>query len=136
MLQVFCPSLVVYENVNQIHHYKTIGERSQDIIHHPHKHFRSIFQTKGHDQPFKNTFFSLKGDLPHICMFYWELVVARLQINLNEVFVPHKLIKEVIDSGNRVPVSNRDFIQSPIINLESPGPIFIIHQYDWAPTKR
>jgi hypothetical protein len=28
MLQVFCPNLVVNENVIQIHHYKSIGEWS------------------------------------------------------------------------------------------------------------
>jgi hypothetical protein len=47
---------VVDEDVIQIHHYKIIGERPQDIIHHPHEIW-GIFQTKGHDQPFKKTFF-------------------------------------------------------------------------------
>jgi hypothetical protein len=56
MMQVLCPSLVVNENFIQIHHYKIIGEWSQDIIHHPHESGWSIFQTKGHDQPFKNAF--------------------------------------------------------------------------------
>jgi hypothetical protein len=37
-------------------------------------------------------------------------VVAILQINLTDVFVPHELIKEAVDSGNRVPFSNFDFI--------------------------
>jgi hypothetical protein len=36
-------------------------------------------------------------------------VVAIIQINLSEVFGPHELIKEVIDSGNRVPVSDCNF---------------------------
>jgi hypothetical protein len=57
MLQVFFPSLVVDEDVIQIHHQKIISERSQDIIHHPHESFWGIRQTKGHDQPFKKTFF-------------------------------------------------------------------------------
>ena len=48
-------------------------------------------------------------------------MVARLQINITEVFGPCDLIKEVIDSGNRVSVSDSDFIQSPVINTESPG---------------
>jgi hypothetical protein len=56
MLQVFFLSLVVSEDVIQIHHYKSIGEWSQDIVHHSHESGRSIFQTKGHDQPFKKTF--------------------------------------------------------------------------------
>jgi hypothetical protein len=56
MLQVFSPSLVVNENVIQIHHYKIIGEWSQDIVHHPHESGWRICQTKGHDQPFKKAF--------------------------------------------------------------------------------
>jgi hypothetical protein len=78
MLQVFLPSLVVDEDVIQMHHYKRIGERPQDIIHHPHESCWGIFQTKGHDQPFKKTFFLLEGDLPYICLLYWNLMVAIL----------------------------------------------------------
>jgi hypothetical protein len=40
-------------------------------------------------------------------------VVARLQINLTEVFGPRELIKEVIDLGNQVLVSCCDFILEP-----------------------
>jgi hypothetical protein len=56
MLQVFGPSIDINENVIQIHNYKSIGEWSQDIVHHPHKRGWSICQTKGHDQPFKKAF--------------------------------------------------------------------------------
>jgi hypothetical protein len=56
MLQVFFPSLVVNEDVIQIHLYKIIGEWSQDIVHHSHECGWSIYQTKGHDKPFKKTF--------------------------------------------------------------------------------
>jgi hypothetical protein len=60
-------------------------------------------------------------------MFYRDLVVAKLQINITELFGPHELIKEVIDSGNRVSVSDYDFINGPIINAKSPGSIFILY---------
>jgi hypothetical protein len=49
MLQVFRLSLAVNENVIEIHHYKSIGEWSQNTIHHPHESGWIIFQTKGHD---------------------------------------------------------------------------------------
>jgi hypothetical protein len=55
-------------------------------------------------------------------------VVARLQINLTEVFGPRELIKEVVNLGNRVPVYDCDFIQGPVINVESPGSIFLLYQ--------
>ena len=60
-------------------------------------------------------------------MFYRDLVVAILQMNLTEVFIPCDLIKEVIDLGNRVPISDCDFIQGPIINAESLGLVFLLH---------
>jgi hypothetical protein len=62
-------------------------------------------------------------------------VVAILQNNLTEVFGPCELIKEVVDSGNWVPVSDCDFIQGPVINAESLGSIFLLYQNDWAPTR-
>jgi hypothetical protein len=68
-------------------------------------------------------------------MLYQDLVVARLHINLTEVFGPRELIKEVIDLGNRVPVSDSDFIQSLVINTESPGSIFLLYEHDWAPAR-
>jgi hypothetical protein len=62
-------------------------------------------------------------------------VVARLHINITELFVACKLIKEVVHLGNQVPVSDCDFIQSPIINAESPVSIFLLYQHDWAPSR-
>jgi hypothetical protein len=62
-------------------------------------------------------------------------MVARLQINLTEVFSPRELIKEVVDLGNRVPVSNYDFIQSPVINTESLGSIFLLYHHDLDPAR-
>jgi hypothetical protein len=63
-------------------------------------------------------------------------VVARFLINLTEVFGPRELIREVVNSGNRVPVADCDFIQGPVINAESPGPVSLLHQHDWAPIRR
>jgi hypothetical protein len=37
-------------------------------------------------------------------------MVAILQINLTEVFSPLELIKGIVDSGNRVSISDCDFI--------------------------
>jgi hypothetical protein len=63
-------------------------------------------------------------------------VVARLQINLTEVFGPRELIKEVVDLGNWVLVSDCDFIQSLVINAELSSPVFLLRQHDWALTRR
>jgi hypothetical protein len=78
MLQVFCLTLVEYEDVIQILHQKIIGERTQDIVHHPHEICWGFFQAKGNDHPFKKTLFGLQGSLPYIGLPYWDLVVARI----------------------------------------------------------
>jgi hypothetical protein len=67
-------------------------------------------QAKGHDQPFKNTFFGLEGSFPYIYLLYWDLIVAILQINLTKLFGPLELVKEIIDSWNRVSIPDYDFI--------------------------
>jgi hypothetical protein len=100
MLQVFLPTLVEDEDFIQIHHHKIIGERPQDIAHHPHESCWDIFQSKGHDQPFENTFFGLEGSIPYNGLLYWDLVVAGLQINITEVFSPLELVKEIVNSWN------------------------------------
>jgi hypothetical protein len=99
MPQVFRPILVVDEDVIHINHPKIIGERLQYTVHHPHEIFWAIRQTKGHDHPFKNTFFGLQESFPYIYLLYWDLMVTRLQINLTEVFGPLDLVRKSLIHG-------------------------------------
>jgi hypothetical protein len=62
-------------------------------------------------------------------------VVSRIKINLTEIFPPHELIKEVMDSGNQVLVSDCNFIQGLVINADSPGSIFLLYHHDWPPAR-
>jgi hypothetical protein len=86
------------------------SERLQDIVHHPYECCWGICQAKGHDQPFKKSFFGLEGNLLYIDLLYWDQVVARLHINLTEIFGPLELVKEIVNSGNWVSVLDCDFI--------------------------
>jgi hypothetical protein len=135
MFQVFHPNISKDGDFIQIHHHKRIGERPQDIIHHPHEILWGIRQTKGHEQPFKNTFFGLEGSLPYIGLVYWDLVVATIQINITGVFFPLEMTKEIFNLGNWVSVPDNDFIYGPVINAESRRPIFLLHKHDWASTR-
>jgi hypothetical protein len=89
---------------------KKNGERPQYIIHHPHESCWGVFQDKGHENPFKNTFFGLERSLPYINFLYWDLEVVKLQINLTEAFSPLELVKEIVNLGNWVSVPDSDFI--------------------------
>jgi hypothetical protein len=95
----------------------------------------AFVKPKGMTNHSKRPSFDLKVVFHTSDMFYRDLVVARLQINITEAFGPHELIKEVVDFGNRVPVSDSDFIKSPIINADSPSSIFLLYQHDWDPAR-
>jgi hypothetical protein len=97
---VFRPILVEDEGVIHIKYQTIIGEMPQDIIHHPHEICLGICQAKGHDQPFKNTFFGFDYSIPYIGLLYRNLVVVGHQMNLPEVFFPLELVKDIINLGN------------------------------------
>jgi hypothetical protein len=65
---------------------------------------REFVKPKGMTNYSKRPSFDLKAVFHTSILFYRDLVVARLQINITKVFGPRELIKEVIDSGNRVQV--------------------------------
>ena len=64
----------------------------------------------------------------------WYLVIPRLQVDLAEIFFPLELVQKVINPWDRVPILNRDLVQCPIINANSPSPILLLHQDNRAPT--
>lgn len=88
MLQVFCTILVEDEDIIQIYHHKINGERSKYIVNKYHEICWIICQTKWNDYLFENTFFGLENNLPYISLFYWDMVVARIWVNLTENLVP------------------------------------------------
>jgi hypothetical protein len=112
VLQVFFPSLVEEENVIQIYNHKEIGEEPQDVIHQPHEGGWGICQAKRHDQSLENSFFRHESGLPHINMFYGDLVVVGLKINITKVLGPLKLVKKFINSWNWVPIPDCDFFRA------------------------
>jgi hypothetical protein len=65
---------------------------------------------KGHDQPFKETFFGFESCIPYISLLDGNLVVVILHVNIVEELVPLELVKKVINSGNWVPVHDCDFV--------------------------
>jgi len=37
-----------------------------------------IFQPEGHDEPLKETLLGFEGNIPYICGFYWNVVIAKV----------------------------------------------------------
>jgi len=123
VLQVFCPIVVEDKNVIQIYNHKGIGEGLQYVIHQPHEGGWGIFQAKGHHQPFEKTFFRLESNLPYIILFYGDLVVVGLHINITKLLIPLEMFKKVINS--------RNWILIPLIFSRSLKSIQSHHEHDW-----
>jgi len=93
-------------------------------------------QDKRHDQPLKEALFRFEGFLPYINWFYWNLVISLLHINLAKELGTLELIKKIINPRDHALVLESDFIQGSIINTEFPRSILLLHQHNWAPTRR
>ena len=61
-------------------------------------------------------------------------MITRLQVNLAEIFPPLKLVQEVINTWDWVPIMDNDLVQRPIVNTESPSLILPLYQNDRDPT--
>jgi len=110
MLQVLCPTLVEDVDVVQIYNHERVGEMSQYVIHQPHKSYRGIFETKGHDQLLKESLFGFEGGLRYICGFYMNLVIARIWINHAEELGPFELVDNIINLWDWVFDPDNDLI--------------------------
>ena len=63
-------------------------------------------------------------------------MVTRLQINLSKELGSLEMVKEVINSGDRVLILDFDFVKGSVIDTESPCPIFLFQHHDWTSTRR
>ena len=88
---------------------------------------------KGITSHSKKAFLGFEGSLTHIRGFDWYLVIPRLQVDLAEIFFPFELVQKIINPWDRVPIPDNDLFQCPIINTESPSPILLLYQHNWAP---
>ena len=94
----------------------------------------AIVKPKGMTNHSKRPFIDLKAVFHTSIFFYWDLMIARLQINLIEKFSSPQLVKKVVNSGDRVLILDYGFVKGSIVNTNSPCPIFLLHQYNWTPT--
>ena len=57
-----------------------------------------------------------------------DLVVPRMQIDLREVLGSSKLIHQLVNAGNRVPVLKSFTVEGPVVDTHSEGSI-LLHQH-------
>jgi hypothetical protein len=135
VLQIFLLGFSKDEDVIPIYDQKGVCEWSQYIIHHPHEFSWGISQDRIHEKPLKDIFFKLEGYLPYINFLNRHLVVARLQINITEKFGSLELIKEIFNLRDGVLVFYCDLLYGSVTNKNSPCPILLLYQNNWAPAR-
>ena len=52
-------------------------------------------------------------------------MIPKLQVDLAEIFCTFELAQKVINPWDWVPIPDNDLVQRPIVNTESPRPIFL-----------
>ena len=55
-----------------------------------------------------------------------------MKINLREETIPLELVEQVIYSGKWILILYSDFVEMPIIDTHSKGPIFLIYKQHWS----
>ena len=108
LLQMYYPCSFVDGDIINIYDQKIIGEWAKNIFHHPQEGFWRICQSERHDQQLKKAFLRFEGSLPDIGLLNWQLMIARLQVNLAEKLAPFELMEEVIDPRNGIPIPYYD----------------------------
>lgn len=63
-----------------------------------------------------------------------ELVIARLQVQLGEVESMLQLVQEIVNSWERVPVLDANFVEDAVVDTHSSPAVFFWHQHDWGTT--
>ena len=87
------------------------------------------------------TFVNLKGMTNHskspsldLKAIFHTSELTKLQVNIAGIFAPLELVQKVINPWDWVPIIDNDFVWHPIVNIESPGPILLMYQYNQTPT--
>ena len=60
------------------------------------------------------------------------LTVPYVKINLREETRPMEFVEQVIFSGKWIVILDSDFVELPIIDTYSKGPIFLFHKQHWS----
>src|SRR5882672_2824796 len=93
---------------------------------------RGIGESHGHNQEFERAISGAKCCLPLMASSDANIVVASPQVELSVDLGTAKLVKEVGNKRNRVPILPGELVEIPEVDTESQGPIFLFCKQDWG----
>jgi hypothetical protein len=116
-------------------HDKLVQLRQEYRVPQVHEMCRSIGESKRHNQICIQPIPGGEGNPRDVFRTDLDLMVTRMEIDLQKYLCNGKLIKNDADAGQWVLVLNSDSIQGPIIDTQPEGLIFLLHkQCRIAPT--
>src|SRR5882672_9577164 len=120
------------EDIVEVDHYKDVSHVSEDVIHEGLERSGSIGESHGHNQEFERAISGAKCCLPLMASSDANIVVASPQVELSVDLGTAKLVKEVGNKRNRVPILPGELVEVPEIDTESQGPVFLFCEQDWG----
>src|SRR5882672_221025 len=118
------------EDIVEVDHYKDVSHVFEDVIHEGLEHSGSIGESHGHNQEFKGAISGAKGCLPLMSCGNTNIVIASMQFELGVDLGAAKLVKEVGDKQNRVPILPGELVEVPEVDIELQGTVFLLHKQD------
>ena len=124
---LLCPA--IDQDVLIKHSHEPLQLPPKDVVHARMKCGGSIGQPKWHDQKLKVPIVATKCCLWDVLIPNSDLVVPRTQIDLREVLGSSKLIHQLINAGNGVPVHEGLLVKGSVVYAHPKGPILLLHQH-------
>jgi len=99
------------EDVIEVDHYEDISHVSENMVHKRLKRSGCIGESHRHDQELERAVSGSEGCLPLMASQNANIVIAGVKVELGVDPCIAKLVKEVSDEGDRVPILVDDFVE-------------------------
>src|SRR5882672_6927383 len=119
------------EDIVEVDHYEDVSHVSEDMIHEGLEHSGSICESHRHNQEFEGAISGAKGCFPLVASGDVHIVVASAQVELGVDLGTAKLVKEVGDKRDWVPILPGELVEVPEVDKKAQGPFFLFCKQDW-----
>ena len=121
------------EDVIEVDHYKDISHVSENMVHKCLKCSGCIGESHGHDQELERAVSGSEGCLPLVASHDVDIVIAGAKVELGVDLCIAKLVKEVSDEGDQVPILACDFVEVSEVDAKPQSSIFFLGEEDGCP---
>ena len=121
----------VDEDVVDEHNHELVEVLHEHLIHHPHEVGRGVGQSKRHHGALVQSVSRGERSLGDIALSDLQLIVSGAKINLGEYTGTTELVKQIIDSRQRLLVLYGDFVEGAVVDAQTEGTIALLSKQHW-----